>query len=120
MGMSPEDRAEYEVQQQKMIDALRRRRMESTAAIKDLFASMIPEDLVTFRRLLHAMVAAEDDCLKMAAYYEGQASAILQHVHHVCPGCGKDHTQEMIEGLLSDDACDSTSALDDLPEGDAT
>lgn len=106
-GMSPEDRAEYEAEQAKQRETFIRLRMATQEALKDMFNNMSVEDLVTFRKLMHAVAhAPEGEALAM--FFEGRAHSLLVHVHDVCPRCGVNHTDQAIEEILELDCSDET------------
>lgn len=97
--------------------------LQTRSDIKDLISNMSIPDLLTFKKVLHTIVAVEDDGAKVAAFIEGQCSAVLQYVHEVCPGCGKDHVQEIVDEILPDEVVDCATkeeqAMPGLNEGDS-
>lgn len=82
---------------QKMLD--RREMQHETRAhdIQRMFTEMNPDHLVTLRLILNSIATCGELAASGAAYFEGQACAILYAVHHKCTGCGKDHTEELLE-----------------------
>lgn len=78
--------------------------------IKDFLGSLPPEHLATFRTIMHAIVIHEQPDT-VAAFYEGQAQAILTFVHNKCSHCGEEHDD--IEALLdSEDECQGETDSD--------
>jgi len=63
-------------------------------SVQHLFDELNKEQLMTLRWILHNLQAEETG--RLAAYYEGQIANTLQYKHDVCPGCGKNHEEEML------------------------
>jgi hypothetical protein len=64
--------------------------------IKHFFDELSVDHLVTFSMILQR---AQRDPL-FASYMEGMADAVLEHKHNRCPGCGKNHDEDL-EAALS-------------------
>lgn len=58
--------------------------------VNDLLHALNPEQLATFRRLLMAMDA------NTVNYYNGVVTTLLEIKHGVCPGCGKNHDEDLM------------------------
>lgn len=58
--------------------------------VNDLLHTLTAEQLATFRRLLLAMDA------NTVNYYNGVTTTLLELKHGVCPGCGKNHDEDLL------------------------
>lgn len=103
--MPPELQAEMERAQDQALMAAEVRANE----IKDFLGSLSPDHLATFRSIMHVMVTHEQPDA-VAAYYEGQASAILTFVHNKCSHCGEEHDSitEVLEPPTEDEFDDGS------------
>lgn len=111
MGMSPEDREEYERKMEEAREEAIARRQADDVLIKEFFEATPTEHLVLLRRVLHAVGRHGD--IKTAIYFEGQLTAFLQFVREVCSHCGATHTEdELAEILRAGDPHDGDDPVD--------
>lgn len=93
---------------EEMREEMRKRMEEHQLQVEDyyhsvqhLFDELNKDQLHTLRWILHNVSA--DETGKLASYYEGQVANMLQVKYSVCPGCGKDHTEELLEQQAAPD-----------------
>lgn len=103
MFISPEDRDAYEAEALKQRIEFQQSQLETQDALREMLSNMSAPDLVTLRRIFHAISQYEANPL--ANFFEGQAHAILVHVHDVCPRCGVNHADEAVEEILGNKQC---------------
>ena len=83
-------------------EELERQRAKEEMAVEDyrhsqqrLFIELPKEHLLTVRLMFHALSNLDHvECIAMASYLEGLATASLHYRFKVCPGCGEDHDKE--------------------------
>jgi hypothetical protein len=68
---------------------------EKHARFKRFFSEVSVEHLATFSQLMSDLAHMED-AEGYAAYLQGRAEAVLEHVHGVCGHCGVDHDTEIL------------------------
>lgn len=73
--------------------------------IHGLFGEITPKQLATLRFMFHTIVTVEEP-KSYAAYFEGQAAAVLKLVHKVCSGCGEDHAQDLCKKETPEEGSD--------------
>lgn len=74
--------------------------------IERLFDELTRDQLVTFRLIFNSL--SDEQSGRLAAYYEGITSQTLKLRFNVCGGCGKDHTQELLEATETTETKDGT------------
>lgn len=102
-GIPEEDREAYQQAMEQQAMEFHRGQLEIQDSLKSFFTSLDPKDLVTLKKMLHAIVASDD--VMLAAYFEGHAQAILVYVHDVCPRCAVNHADKALDEILSDEDC---------------
>lgn len=111
MGMSPEDRAEYEAEVEKQKQAILAKRQDDQNRLEEFLSEAPVEHLILVRRILHTCIATED--FRQVAYLEGEITGVLRYVRKVCPSCGTDHTEDAISEILAHaDDVDEANNLD--------
>lgn len=97
---SPEEKAAYEekVAEMKMkIQAARDSRRE-------FFESLNVEQLVELQKIFIEMAHQHDahDAQQLASRWFGTTTTLLEYVHKVCAGCGKDHVADDIAEICTE------------------
>lgn len=95
-------------------DALRKaydqNMMVTETLVREMFTTLKelePDALANLRMIFNRIGTADmESAQQIAAYYEGQISAILIAVHGRCAGCGGDHLAEMLEEETAKAACE--------------
>ena len=70
--------------------------------ISRLFQELDKEHLLTLRLMFHEFT--DDPEGRLSAYYEGILCATFAHRFDVCPGCGKNHEEELMGKQQEEDA----------------
>lgn len=79
--------------------ALERQQMQVESARHDvarLFTEMDSESLLTLRHVLASIASSDEYAPRLASYFEGLAVGLLT-LKGICPGCGKNHEEELLK-----------------------
>lgn len=93
---SPEEYEKLMEEQKKAHERMQMRAEDYRKRVERLFGELPVEHLVTLNELFSSL-ATIPHARSYASWLQGQTTAVLQHVHKVCAGCGKDHLLEELD-----------------------
>lgn len=86
--------------------------------VQRLFDELPKEHLLTLRIMLNQFTTEADS--RLTSYYEGVAATTLAYRFKVCGGCGRDHSEELLDEPAPEDKNFQTEKFFSLREGDKT
>lgn len=62
--------------------------------VRDFLTTLSPEHLTVLRRMLDNISESEDPC-RLADYWQGMVTVVMEMNHGICMGCGKNHDEDL-------------------------